>query len=172
MTVFPSWRIGGAIGAAAAILLMGALTLSEAWARGADSDDDAATYIATMRRIAKPTAAAKLEGERKNAVKFIALARDSGGEVVIVDLALTRWEHSLRLCDKDGVKATAHFHVESPEPGLHPDDTLDVRDHCFAFVVDAGGERIWQLKRDGEGWLFRSVETEPVGDWQAWAPSR
>ena len=121
-------------------------------------------YAAFLRKAAKATARAS-RGARGE--KFLALAINSKGEVVVTNYAILKGQGGNVSSLIEGAGAIAHVHywglVQEPHGADH--SAVQSRD-MSSFVIGEFGANIWEVGRiDGE-YKYRSIFTDSYGKWK------
>ena len=143
-------------------LLISPLALADEGSDLGVADPKFADFI---RAVAKITAQA--ETKDKSAVKFICLALNSSGQVVVTSLSVGS-DHGQSFTPSPGAAAIAHFHnsTMSPKPEAADFDSLRAL-KLPSFVVSAAGDQIWEVAIIGGSKKYRAVLESGLGEWMA-----
>ncbi|NQD35701.1 hypothetical protein HPT27_01625 [Permianibacter sp. IMCC34836] len=120
-------------------------------------------YINVVREIAKPTALAPIRV--KNGVKFMSLATNSTGEVVVQN-AVIGFDHGGSFQPAPGTAVVVHVHNSEMSPKPDPADYAALREYELpCFIISSDGENIWEIAIiDGMN-KFRAIQSSGIGEW-------
>ena len=139
-------------------------TKEEANSNPVSPDEGKFRYISFMKDINKVTIRAKT---RVKGEKFISLAFNDDGEVVITNVAILTGQGGDVTSFAKDAGAIAHFHYEGlgQEP-YGADHTAVKYKGIPSFVVGEKTRRIWEIGQQGVDFYKRRIDEDKTGEWQ------
>jgi RHS repeat-associated protein len=138
----------------------------------ASSNDDVSAdprYAEFLRRVGPATARARLHSSIKGGQgeKFLALAINSNGEVVVLRVAVLVGQGATVGSLAVGAGAIAHVHYEGLIQPPHQADHSAVKyGRISSFVLGHTGRRLWEVGRMSGGYVYRDVSRSSPRGWQ------